>query len=142
VPGPSPGLGDLTGVAATSASNAWAVGFFSGNPARAIALHWNGTKWISVTVPDPANPEASTLLSGVTATSTRNALAAGITETTTTEQGLILRWDGTAWTQVPAPSPGTVTAPSAVAATSTGNAWLAGRFATTVVGQALALHCC
>jgi hypothetical protein len=39
VPSSCPGLGDLTGVAATSPSNAWAVGFFSSNPARAIALH-------------------------------------------------------------------------------------------------------
>jgi hypothetical protein len=118
------------------------VGFFSSNPARAIALHWNGSKWISVTVPDPANPEAGTLLDGVTATSARNALAVGLSETTTTEQGFILRWDGTAWQQVPAPSPGTVTALSAVAATSASNAWTVGRFATTVVSQALAIHCC
>jgi hypothetical protein len=144
VPPPSPGAAGnvLNGVAMVSACDAWAVGFFSGNPARAIALHWNGSKWTNVTVPDPTNPEASTLLTGVTATSASNALAVGMTETTTIEQGLILRWAGTGWMQVLAPSPSTSAALSAVAATSASNAWAVGTFSTTVAGQALAIHCC
>jgi hypothetical protein len=40
VPGPSPGLGDLTGVAATSASNAWTVGRFATTVvSQALAIH-------------------------------------------------------------------------------------------------------
>jgi hypothetical protein len=35
--------GQLLGVAATSAKNAWAVGKISRGPAR--ILHWNGTAW-------------------------------------------------------------------------------------------------
>ena len=149
VPSPNPGLGDdLTGVAAASASNAWAVGFSivgaaanASQTAQALVLHWNGSTWTSVAVPPPA-PGSSTLLNGVTATSTASVWAAGISETTTTEQGLILRWNGTAWKQVPAPSPGTITSLSAVAATSATSAWAVGRFSTTIVGQALAIHCC
>jgi len=34
----------LFGVAATSASNAWAVGY-SFNPIRTLILHWNGKTW-------------------------------------------------------------------------------------------------
>lgn len=48
VPSTSPGL--LTGVTATSASNAWAVGFdqISHNLSKIIILHWNGRGWWNV----------------------------------------------------------------------------------------------
>jgi hypothetical protein len=149
VPSPSPGLSDdLTGVAATSASNAWAVGFTivgaaakASDTVQALALHWNGSTWTSAAVPNPG-PGMSTLVNGVTATSTTNVLAVGLSESSTTEQGLIVRWNGTAWKQVPAPGPGTVSFLSAVAATSASGAWAVGRFSTNVVGQSLALHCC
>jgi hypothetical protein len=128
-------------MAAISADNAWAVGFTSGGTAQALILHWNGSNWARVASPAPG-PGISALLNGVTATSTHSALAIGLSETSTTEQGLILRWNGTAWKQVPAPSPGTVSTLSAVGATSASSAWAVGRFSTTVVGQALAIHCC
>jgi hypothetical protein len=35
--------GDLYGVAATSASNAWAVG--NTNSGKKLSAHWNGTTW-------------------------------------------------------------------------------------------------
>ena len=37
----------LDGVAATSQTNAWAVGYFNnfGGLDRTMALHWNGTAW-------------------------------------------------------------------------------------------------
>src|SRR6266704_1836448 len=142
VPSPNPGASDdLTSVAATSASSAWAAGFTSGGSAQALILHWDGTKWARMTSPAPG-PGISTLLSGVAASSTRSALAVGLSESSTTEQGLILRWDGTAWKQVPVPSPGTLSTLSAVGTTSASSAWAVGRFSTTVVGQALAIHCC
>src|SRR6266704_564465 len=143
VPSPNPGsFSFLADVAATSAGNAWAAGEL-GTPAgdRALILHWDGTKWARMTSPAPG-PGISTLLSGVAASSTRSALAVGLSESSTTEQGLILRWDGTAWKQVPVPSPGTLSTLSAVGTTSASSAWAVGRFSTTVVGQALAIHCC
>ena len=50
VPTPSPGgyLNFLTGVAAYSSRDIWAVGWASSQPfaaTRALALHWNGTEW-------------------------------------------------------------------------------------------------
>src|SRR5262249_12219339 len=47
VPSPSPGTsGNLGGVAAVSASSAWAVGqFSSGSSSKALVLHWNGSSW-------------------------------------------------------------------------------------------------
>jgi hypothetical protein len=132
---------DLTGMAATSARDAWAVGYTSGSTAQALILHWNGTTWTRMATPAPG-PGISTLLNGVTATSTRSALAVGFSENSTTEQGLIFRWNGTAWEQIPAPSPGTISTLTAVDATSARNTWAIGRFSTTVAGQTLAIHCC
>jgi hypothetical protein len=57
----------LYGVAATSASNAWAVGYVEATPlapARTLIYHWNGIIWSRVASPSPA-PDS--LLFGVTA---------------------------------------------------------------------------
>jgi hypothetical protein len=86
---PARSIGLLTGVAATSARNAWTAG---------RTLRWDGTAWRQV--PSPAGPAAS--LNGVAATSPVNAWAVGSTGACRT---LILHWDGTAWTQVPSPNP-------------------------------------
>ena len=41
-------VGECPGVAATSASNAWAAGGYSPSssaPAKTLILRWNGTRW-------------------------------------------------------------------------------------------------
>jgi hypothetical protein len=60
VPTPSPGgpagYSQLAGVAATSASDAWAVGVYTsgpGTPVRGMAEHWNGTTWALVPTLNP-----------------------------------------------------------------------------------------
>jgi hypothetical protein len=84
--------GSLDGVAATSTSNAWAVG--STGRAKTLILHWNGTAWKQVPSPSPApSPE----LSGVTATSATSAWAVGQTGTAGRIKTLILHWNGTTW---------------------------------------------
>ncbi len=95
-------LNGLSGVAATSASNAWAVGYTDGNGlGDTLILQWNGTAWKRVPSPSPGDDAA---INGVTATSASNAWAVGTF-------GLagdvwILRWNGTAWKAVPtAPTP-------------------------------------
>jgi hypothetical protein len=67
---PSPGgsSDQLEGVAATSAANAWAVGFSS----AALIVHWDGAAWKQQSSP---NPGAG--LGGVAATSAANAWAVG-----------------------------------------------------------------
>jgi hypothetical protein len=79
--------GTLSGVAATSASNAWAVGSSGAKP---LIVRWNGTAWKQVPSPAPAN----STLSGVAATSATSAWAVG---STGTGKSLIERWNGTAW---------------------------------------------
>jgi hypothetical protein len=61
---PGLGGGQLTGVAATSASNAWAVGHTGTSREKTLILHWKP-------MPGPGSPEA------VAITSARNAWTAG-----------------------------------------------------------------
>ena len=88
--------GSLGGVAATSASNAWAVGTTGSNTAaKTMIVRWNGTAWTQVPSPSPApSPE----LVGVTATSATNAWAVGQTGTAGRIKTLILHWNGKSWT--------------------------------------------
>jgi hypothetical protein len=124
-PGPAK-VGALNGVAATSASNAWAVGcaghcFGPMATTKTMIVHWNGTAWKSTASPSPAG---NSLLTAVAATSASNAWAVGYTRDT--NKTLILRWNGIVWRQVPSPSPGQFSELTGVAATSAGNAWAVG----------------
>jgi hypothetical protein len=99
-PGGSKVDNSLTGVVATSATNAWAVGNYGdGEKSRTLTLHWNGTAWKIETSPNPDFRHRDTVLSAVTATSPTNAWAVGKSYNTTQRaaQTLALRWNGTAW---------------------------------------------
>jgi hypothetical protein len=99
----------LTAVAATSASNAWAVGSGAGsNPANPMILHWNGRNWTPAQL--PALPFCNgdfCNLTGVAATSSSNAWAVGVnvlpSQVESTSTPFILHWNGRAWTNVPCP---------------------------------------
>jgi hypothetical protein len=97
----------LNGVAATSSSNAWAVGFFdtSGGLARTVIEHWNGRAWKIQPSPNPGSN--SDFLQSVTALSATDAWAVGdYSNSETTEFTLVEHWNGTTWTRVPSPNPG------------------------------------
>lgn len=132
---PNPGafFNGLTGIAATSSVNAWAVGGFNNTgdisvPAETLILHWDGTTWKQVPSPNPGVPRTpNNFLTGVAATSATNAWAVGwFNGRSGLSRNLILRWDGHSWRQVPSPNPGTFDRLSGVAATSAGNAWAVG----------------
>ncbi len=95
--------GVLRGVAATSVSNAWAVGCTgydcSDKTDKPLILHWNGSAWRRQ---DPQALADGRALYGVAATSARDAWAVGQTWSYKT---LILHWNGRAWTRVPSPDP-------------------------------------
>src|SRR5262249_3020968 len=125
-PSPSPGSAGngLFGVAATSATDAWAVGTYTmtADPTQTQNLieHWDGTAWKQVPSPNPtaisgiaARPAPSPAEAGAVAESA----AAAATHT------LIEHWDGTAWKQVPSPNPTANSTLSGVDATSAANAW-------------------
>jgi hypothetical protein len=105
-----PGDGDrfLQGVAAPTGRYALAVGnYLAGNQTRALAERWTGSGWSLVPAASPAADYNG--LQAVAAASTSNAWAVG---TRRADQGSAFRtlaehWNGTAWTTVPSPSPGT-----------------------------------
>ena len=113
--------GQLFGVAATSAGNAWAVGQVTSSGKTMIA-HWNGTAWKQVPSPTPAGGGA---LYAVAATSASNAWAVGGTDAAPGKT-IIVHWNGTAWKQVPSPTPAGGGALFGVTATSASNAWAVG----------------
>jgi hypothetical protein len=127
VSSPAPArVGALNGIAATSASNAWAVGcaghcFGPMATTRTMIVRWNGAAWKYVPSPSPAG---NSVLTAVAATSASNAWAVGYTRNT--DKTLILRWNGTAWKQVPSPTPGSLSQLLGVTVTSAHNAWAAG----------------
>jgi hypothetical protein len=80
----------LTAVAATSARDAWAVGWYLAHGQTwSLTEHWNGTTWKRVPSPNPGAP-ASTALTAVTANSATNAWAVGYDGTP--DQTLALHW--------------------------------------------------
>jgi hypothetical protein len=134
--------GQLTGVSALSASDAWAVGISAGsNPSATLILHWNGTAWVRVR--GPAIP--FNVLDGVSMVSARDGWAVGNWDDTTTnnQPTLILHWNGTRWSKVPSPSPGNdgnhLLGVSAISAT---DAWAVGYYFTSPGGleYSLILH--
>jgi len=148
--------GSLNGVSANSATDAWAVGAYT-NPTtgagETLALHWNGTKWSTVSSPNPGGTTSSSdfsSLNGVSANSATDAWAVGAYTNPTTGAGetLALHWNGTSWTTVSSPNPGGTTSSSdnstltGVSADSATEAWAVGSYANPTTGatESLALH--
>jgi hypothetical protein len=134
-PVPSKATGaDLLGVSAVSATDAWAVGYYDESSGDNVPLteHWNGTAWKTVTAPDPSGATYPTL-QGVSAISATDAWAVGgYSNSSNTWKPLILKWNGSAWTQasVTAPDEGALkfTSLSAVSAISATDAWAVGQY--------------
>jgi len=118
----------LTGVAASSATNAWAVGrAFDGTLDQTVIEHWNGTSWQVQSSPDVASVDNE--LDAVSAVSSTTAWAVGRISPTSSgknAQTLIERWNGTAWKIQSSPDPGTDDFLSGVAAVSATRAWAIG----------------
>jgi hypothetical protein len=112
VDSPSVGSGSntLTGVAAISSHNVWAVGyeFDSVTGDRATLLeHFDGTSWSIVTGPNPGATSNSLL--AVSAVSANDVWAVGFTSDGYGYNSLIEHWDGSTWSVVsPAADPGSV----------------------------------
>jgi hypothetical protein len=135
--------GSLAGVGATSRSNAWAVGSVpNGTASQTLILHWNGTRWRRVPSPNPGGSAHDNALTGVAVTSAGNAWAVGSYTSGAVQKTLILHWNGSAWTRVTSPDPGTSNQLAGVRAVSASDAWAVGSFSSGTPSQALAVHCC
>jgi hypothetical protein len=133
VTSPSPGTAtSLSAVAATSASNAWAVGctadcFISSATPQTVILHWNGHGWARVASPAGGTTGA---LTGVAAVSAGNAWVVGCTGhcfgPDASPGTLLAHWNGSTWQKVTAPSPAGGSVLAAVAARRGAGAWAVG----------------
>jgi hypothetical protein len=151
VSSPSPGTYSnmLVAVAAAGPNDVWAVGFWRNayeDPQRTLTLHWNGAQWSLVSSPNPTATSGNgasrptlaapaydydgDLLTGVTAVSAEEVWAVGYIGASGTAHSrtLVLRWDGSTWSQVDSPNPGTpyVDALRAVAAVGPSHIWAVG----------------
>lgn len=105
----------LNGVAASSASGAWAVGGINRHNARhALAVRWNGGKWSVVKIKGPA-------LSGVSALARDDAWAVGGSYGS---RGTLLHWNGHLWSVATKLDTGHTAA--AVAEVSPSDVWAVG----------------
>jgi hypothetical protein len=132
----------LDAVAATSASNAWAVGSYD-TAGRTLVEHWNGTAWKVQKSPSPGGAGDKNFLYGVSATSATSAWAVGYYSHGTTDRTLIEHWNGTAWTVQKSPSPGGAGNDSGlygVSATSAASAWAVGYYDHGTTDRTLIEH--
>lgn len=113
---PTPSLHDginptnlLTGATAISSNDVWASGYEGNannqNFSKPYMVHWNGSKWTLTILPNRGGE--GSLLRGTVALNSSDVWAVGQTQEL---DGAILtlteRFDGSAWTIVPSPSPG------------------------------------
>ncbi|MGI8827338.1 MAG: RCC1 domain-containing protein [Chloroflexota bacterium] len=108
---PPAGTNVLTGVSAAGSNDVWASGYEDNIPSdtymynKPYLLHWNGTVWNLVSVPN-AGSEGS-LLFGTTVLSAANIWAVGNTlETDGSLLGLTEHFNGSSWSVVPSLDPG------------------------------------
>src|SRR4051812_17379211 len=91
----------LNAVSASSASEAWAVGYLCCSGRNfgqgTLTEHWNGSSW--TIVPSPDTRFFDEVLNGVAALAPNNAWAVGEIKQGGYRSGnpLILHWDGVAW---------------------------------------------
>src|SRR5215471_5851404 len=137
----SPIPGQLIGVSAGPDGSAWAAG--STTSGRALIVHWNGAAWSQAISPGPGS---AALLHGVSAARGGSAWAAGNTcasgcgTSSETDRTLILRWDGTAWSQTASPSPGRDALVLGVSAGPGSTAWAVGDACMSACGTTSAVY--
>jgi hypothetical protein len=128
VPSPNAGSGGsvLSGVAAVSKTDAWAVGSsFIGGTYRTLAERWDGSVWNIVQSPNQGN--GTNTLTAVTAVSSTDVWAVGFYDDGSSFRTLALHWDGSSWSIVPTPNVGTgENALTSIATVSSTDVWAVG----------------
>ncbi len=139
VAGENPGIvqNSLNAVAAISANDAWAVGYYSashneGQGEKTLIEHWNGSSWSVVKSPNAALD--SSVLTGIAALASNNVWAVGYAASnsnksnTSVSQTLIEHWNGFSWMIINSPDPGPQSQLYAVAALAEENIWAVGSY--------------
>ena len=95
---------ELADVACASAADCWAVGFTNESDIdRPVALHYNGIAWIPDAAPPDLNPTYSRGLAAAACTQA-GCWAVGTLRPAGNARPHIQRWNGIAWSEVPAPA--------------------------------------
>jgi hypothetical protein len=131
---PDPGdVGNiLESVAAVSSTDVWAVGARQDRATfyqRPMAIHWDGSRWASVKLPEPTACTGHSYMTSVVATSADDVWATGWCGSggTTPQQGYVEHFDGRSW--ILAAARGSIPAYSqlyGISAESTDNVWAVG----------------
>jgi hypothetical protein len=118
----------LRGVDAVAPNDVWAVGWTAARGGRlgTFAMHYDGDAWRRV--PTPGSGGSYDVLASVDAVSADEAWAVGwAIDAQGVDRPLILRWDGTRWSIVPAPEVDGATQLVSVSAPAPDDVWIAGR---------------
>ncbi|HJT58544.1 MAG TPA: hypothetical protein VJ761_18700 [Ktedonobacteraceae bacterium] len=127
---PSPYINTLGAIAATSPSDIWATGtqrpVSGGQSSASLMEHWDGTQWSVVASPSPGT--AFNGFSSLAVVSSTSVWAVGSAANWSgPAQTLVGHWDGTQWTVVPSPNPGSsVDILNAVVSIGSRNIWAVG----------------
>jgi hypothetical protein len=120
----------LTGVAASSPTDAWAVGSYTNSSGinQTLTEQWNGKSWSIVSSPNVGT--SNNVLTGVADSSSRNSWAVGnYVNTSGANQTLIEQWNGTSWSVVSSPNVGTTNNfLNSVAISSSTDVWTVGDY--------------
>lgn len=135
------GRGVLTAIAAQSANDIWAVGWSSNleSGSSPLIIHWDGLHW-SVRANDEL-PRSQ--LRSVTAVSASDVWAVGEVTQPDKTSGIVMRWNGTTWREIPIPdlqSAGAAQLLHAIAASPSGDIWAVGRGSTSTGASPLVLR--
>jgi hypothetical protein len=143
---PAPdGSGGMSGVDATSSTDAWAVGNLlhqSDQKGHTLIEHHDGVSWSVVASPDGPNAVQSSL-GGVTARAAADAWAVGtFIKPNNLIRTLIEHWDGATWTRVKSPNAGQPAGGSlsGVAALAPDDVWAVGGYGQGAPGRTLVEH--
>jgi hypothetical protein len=99
----SQAFNQLSGVAAITSNNVWAVGIsFGGNIHQSLIEHWNGKNWQTVPTPDHGLFPTLEAVAAIPGTNQVWAVGTQITKAHG-NQTLIERWNGQVWQIVPSP---------------------------------------
>ncbi|HST03342.1 MAG TPA: S-layer homology domain-containing protein [Chloroflexia bacterium] len=112
----------LYGVAAASASDAWAVGSYG---ASTLTERWNGSVWSVVPSPNAGTSNSLNAVAAV-ANMVTGQVEAWAVGTIDDHQTLTMHWNGSSWSVVPSPNVGTLNSLMAVTAVAVDDMWAVG----------------
>jgi hypothetical protein len=136
------------GVADISPTDAYAIGGHLGSAHSGLVAQWNGTTWTQLTVPLPKNNNMLSDLNAISADSPDDVWIAGnyefeVNPSDFANETYSLHWNGSAWSIVPSPSPGTGDVLTGVTTSNaSNNVWAVGYYtpAGSSVAQTLTLN--